>query len=63
MYKKGDKSEYGNYRDVSLVSVDSKLLSNLILFRLKDAVDKVVREENCCFKRVRGFVDPISLLG
>ena len=34
-YKKCDKSEYGNYQGISLVSVSSKLLSNMILFRLK----------------------------
>ena len=34
--KKGDKSECGNYRGISLVTVDRKLLSNKILFRLRD---------------------------
>ena len=41
LYKKGDKSECRNYRGISLVSVGSKLLSNMILFRLRDVVDKV----------------------
>ena len=41
LYKKGDKSEFGNYRGISLVSVCGKLLSNMILCRLKDAVDKL----------------------
>ena len=40
MLKKGDKSECRNYRGISLVSVGSKLLSKMILFRLRDAVDK-----------------------
>ena len=35
---------------ISLVSVGSKLLSNMILFRLRDAVDKVLREEQCGFR-------------
>ena len=33
MHKKSDKSECRNYRGISLVSVGSKLLSNMILFR------------------------------
>ena len=40
--KKGDKSECGNYRGISLVSVVSKLLSMILLFRLRDAIDKVL---------------------
>ena len=41
LYKKGDKSECCNY----WVSIGSKLLGNMILFRLRNAVDKVLREE------------------
>ena len=62
LYKKGDKSECGNYRGISLVSVGSKLLSNMILFRLRDAVDKVLREEQCGFRKDRGWVDQIFTL-
>ena len=43
LYKKGDKSECGNYRSISLVSVVSKLLSNMMLFRLRDDVDSFKR--------------------
>ena len=32
LYKKGDKSKFGNYRGISLVSVGSKLLGDLISF-------------------------------
>ena len=46
---KGDKSECGNYRGISLVSIGSKLL-NMMLFRLKDTVDKVLRDEQCSFR-------------
>ena len=60
--KKGDKSECGNYRGISLVSVGSKLLSNVILFRLRDAVDKVLREEQCGFGKGRGGVHQIFTL-
>ena len=59
LYKKGDKSECRNYRGISLVSVGSKLLSNMILFRLRDAVDKVLREEQCGFRKGRGYVDQV----
>jgi len=61
LYKKGDKSECRNYRGIILVSVGSKLLSNIILFRLRDAVDKVLREEQYSFKKVED-VSKFSLL-
>ena len=41
--KKSDKSEFRNYRGINLVSVSSKLLSNMIPFRLKDAVDQTLK--------------------
>ena len=31
----------------------------MILFRRKDAVDKVLREEQCGFRKGRGFVDQV----
>ena len=58
--KKGDKNESRNYRGISLVS--SKLLSNMIFFRLRDAVDKVLREEQCV-EKVEGLSTKFSLLG
>ena len=63
LYKKGEKSECCNYRGISLVSVGSKLLSNMILFRLGDAVDKVIREGQCGFKKVEDVSTKFSLLG
>ena len=57
LYKKGDKSECRNDRGICLVSIGSKLLSNMILFRLRDAVDKVLREEQCGFRKGRGCAD------
>ena len=38
LYKKGNNSECSNYRGIGVVSVGSKLFSNMILFRLRDAV-------------------------
>ena len=62
LYKKDDTSEYRNYRGISLVSLGSKLLSNKMLFRLRDAADKVLREEHCGFRKGRGCVNQIFTL-
>ena len=47
---------------MSLVSVGSKLLSNMILFKLRAAVEKVIREEQFDFRKGRGCVDQIFTL-
>ena len=62
LYKEGDKSECRNYRGISMVSLCSKLRSNMILLRLRDAVDKVLREEQCGFRKGRGCVDQVFTL-
>jgi len=51
LYKTGDKNGYGNYRGIILVSVVNKLLSKIILFRLRNAVNKVLKEEQSGFKK------------
>ena len=62
LHKKGDKSECRNYRSISLVSVGSKLLSNMILFKIRDAADIVLREEQYGFRKGRGCVDQVFTL-
>ena len=56
IYKKGDKSECGNYRGISLVTVGSKLLSMILL------LDKVIREEQCIIRKLRESVKQIFTL-
>ena len=63
LHKKGDESECGRYRGVSLVSVGSKLLSMMILYGLKDDVDKFLKEEQCALGREEDVTTKCSLLG
>ena len=63
LYKKGDKSECCNYQGISLVAVDSKLLSSMILFRLRNAVDKILRENSTVLEKVKDVSTKFSLLG
>jgi hypothetical protein len=41
LHKKGDKSEWVIYGSISIVSTGSKLLSMMIVLRLRKAIDKV----------------------
>ena len=60
LYKKVGNCECSNYRGISLVSVGSKLLSNMILLRLRDAADSFKRRTG--FRKGRVCVDQISTL-
>ena len=40
----------------------AKLISNMILFRLRDAIDNVIREKQCSFRKDRGCVNQIFTL-
>ena len=60
--KKGKRSECGNYRGISLLSVPGKFFASIILNRYKDALDQVLREEQCGFRKCRGCIDQLFAL-
>ena len=62
LYMIGDKSECRNYRGIRMVFLGSNLLRNMALLRLREAVVKVLREEQCGFRKDRGYVDQIFTL-
>ena len=59
---KGKRSECGNYRGISLLSVLGKVFASIILNRCKDAFDQVLREEHCGFRKSRGGTDQLFAL-
>jgi len=63
IYKnKGDRSDCGNSRGISLLSVAGKVLAKVLLDRLnKYVVDEVCPETQCGFRKQRGTVDMIFL--
>ena len=60
--KKGDLSQCGNWRGIMLLSVPSKVLTRVILERLKDALDKRLRAEQAGFRQDRSGTDHIATL-
>ena len=60
LYKNnGKRSECGNYRGVSLLSVLGEVFASIILNRCKDAIDQVLREEQFGFRKSRGCTDQL----
>ena len=60
--KKGNISYCENWRGITLHSTPSKLLSSIILARLKSTLDKVMREEQAGFRQDRSCTDQITTL-
>lgn len=60
--RKGDLSECKNYRGIMLLSVPGKILNRIILDRIKDTVDKKLRDQQAGFRRERSCTDQIATL-
>src|ERR1700729_2861994 len=60
--KKGDLQEYSNYRGITLLSMPGKILSRIILERLKEETKAKLREEQAGFRQNRSCIDQIATL-
>ncbi|WP_353806131.1 hypothetical protein, partial [Acinetobacter baumannii] len=58
--KKGDFSECINWRGIVLLSIRGKVLTGIILNRLRDALDTRLRAEQAGFRRNSSCVDHIA---
>ena len=60
--KKGDITLCKNWRGIMLLSVPSKVMTRIILERLKDAVDTKLRPEQAGFRKEKSCTDQIASL-
>ena len=60
--KKGDLSVCSNWRGIMLLSVPGKVLTRIILERLKEALDVKLRPEQAGFRQGRSCTDHIATL-
>ena len=59
---KGSRSEAGNYRGLSIMSTCSKVLSSLIISRIRGAYDKLIMNSQFGFRANRSTTDEIFVL-
>ena len=59
IFKKGSRTEYGNYRGISLLSVAEKILAKVLLNRLLPLSESIIPETQCGFRPGRGTTDMI----
>lgn len=62
LLKKGDQSDCNNWRGITLLSVPSKILLRVLLNRIDDAIDEILRKEQAGFRSGRGCIDHIFTL-
>ena len=60
--KKSDLSLCGNWRSIMLLPIPSKVLTRVILNRIKVAVDEALRYEQAGFRKDRSCIDQIATL-
>ncbi|XP_059176593.1 uncharacterized protein LOC131956194 [Physella acuta] len=60
--KKGNLTQCNNWRGIMLLSVPSKVLTRIILERLRDALDKKLGQEQAGFRQDRSCTDHIATL-
>ena len=59
IFKKGSRTEYGNYRGISLLSVAGTILAEVLLNRLQALSESIIPETQCGFRPGRGTTDMI----
>lgn len=60
LYKnRGERSNYNNYRGISLLSVVGKVFTRVILVRLRKLAERVYPESQCDFLAERSTVDMV----
>lgn len=60
--KKGDLSSCCNYRGITLLSIPGKVFNRVLLNRMKDTVDLILRDQQAGFRTNRSCTDQIATL-
>ena len=60
--KKGDLSNCENYRGITLLSIPGKIFNRILLERMKDSVDEILRDNQAGFRSNRSCTDQIATL-
>lgn len=62
LLKKGDRKDLRNWRPLTLLGVDIKILSKALFFRMQPVIDELVGEDQTCGVRGRSMTDSLALV-
>ena len=62
IHKKGDRLKRDNYRAISLLSIPGKVFLHILMNRMKDKVERKLKESQYGFRPGRGTVDAIFII-
>jgi hypothetical protein len=62
LYKKGDRTDPGNYRPIALMAVEVKILSRAMTYRLAAVAPKIIHESQAGFVKGRSITDLVLLV-
>ena len=62
IFKKGDKTECGNYRGITLLSLAGKVYAKVLQSRVQAIVEPSIAEEQCGFRPGRSTTDQVFAL-
>ncbi|KAL4098346.1 hypothetical protein QTP88_022976 [Uroleucon formosanum] len=63
IHKKGDKTECGNYRGISLLNSAYKVFSKVLLNRISPYIEENRGEYQCGFRKGRSTIEQITIIG
>jgi hypothetical protein len=59
IYKEGDKTDFINYKGITLLPTTYKILSNILLSRLTPYAEEIIGHHQCGFRRNMSTTDYI----
>jgi len=60
--KKGEMSDCGNWRGITLLPIALKLFWKVLLNRMELVIDRILRDEQAGFRKDRGYNDQIFVV-
>ena len=62
MHEKGSCDDCDNFRDIAILSLPGKVFCRVLLNRMKENVNRLLRENQCGFQKGQGFADQLFSL-
>lgn len=62
LFKKGEKKDLKNWRPLTLLGVDRKIIAKAIFLRIQEVIERLVGAEQTCVVHGRSMCDNLALI-